>query len=181
MTSQVPHREHVSGNNLYLQKSSQSRSWKRRKKCQNAAAEVKKNRNVDIKMCDIPRQSNALITMSSTTTHGQPHHKHNYRLSNSSSICEFKQENKNVNLTFFHSFVIQLSISMIISNLLAYLNEKEYCENKKEKMDNKRNFIDTLKLNPMRSCSLSIWILSAVFIISSFGPACYGLKNEFRK
>ena len=181
MTSQVPHREYVSGNDLCLQKSSQSRSWKRRKKCSTAASELKKSRSVDTKLYDIPRQSDALIIMSSTTTHGQPHHKHNYRLSNSSSTCEFKQENKNVILTFFHSFVIQLFISMIISNVLAYLNEKEFCENKREKMDKKRKFLDTLKLNPMRSRSLSIWILSAVFIFSNFAPACYGLKNEFRK
>ena len=174
MTHQVLHRQNVSVNDLKLETSPESRSWKRRKKCQNEA-EITGSSRTNTRRCGIPLQTETLQLTSSKCT--QDHHKHNYRLSYF-KICDSAHRYKSIILALFQSFVIQLSISMNISTLLS---KRECCETKTRILKRKKNFLHILKLNLMRFCSLSTFIVSSIILYSNLGIVCHGLKNEFCK
>ena len=82
---------------------------------------------------------------------------------------------RNIYVLYWRTFIIQIAV------LIKSWTKDSFWQILERFCWQSGKFLDTFKLNPMRSCSLLIWILSAVIIFANLAPTCYGLKNEFRK
>ena len=178
-------------NRIEIHTQSQTRSWKRRKKC-NFHEKIVGNSFINSRRCkEILIQQNGVLSLfTSSNSTLQDHRKRNHRLSNlqsataTSFYCHFT-----IMITLFQSIVIRLFsniIRMIMSILLLHkqVDDGQNCYKKDTKMlKQNKHFLPILfSENLMSLCSFSTKkIFSGFILLSTLATFSHALKNEFCK